>query len=440
MTPERWLTRIFEQAPVATALLGGPDYRIKLVNAAMYEIWQLPADHPSVIGRPVFEAFPNIAGLGLEELLAEVRRTNQPIKGVEAPYTRVGQPTSYVNFVYAPIHDDAGNIDIVVVATDVTEQVRAREQLKESQENYRQLAEELITANQKLIASNEEYAAINEEYAAINEELEEANDLLSRSNANLQTFAYVASHDLQEPLRKIQQFGDLLQTRLTGLASSEELGYLERMRTGASRMSTLIRDLLTFSRISTQQDKGGVVSLNALVDRVLDVLELVIDELGAQIQIDPLPTILGDAVQLEQLFQNLLSNALKFHRPDFAPQIRISCQTLASSQLPPTIKPARRTPTYHCIEVADNGIGFEEKYLDRIFEVFQRLHVRSQYAGTGVGLAICKKVVINHGGVLTARSQPGQGTTFLIYLPVQDAAVTEDGHEGFPSRPQPPGV
>ncbi|WP_020594795.1 sensor histidine kinase [Spirosoma panaciterrae] len=428
MTPERWLTRIFEQAPVATALLEGPDYRIKLVNAAMYEIWQLPTDHPSVIGQPVFEAFPNIAGIGLEELLAEVRRTNQPIKGVEAPYTREGQPTSYVNFVYAPIHDEAGNVDVVVVATDVTQQVIAREQLKENQEQYRQLADELTTANQRLIASNEEYAAINEE-------LEEANDLLSRSNANLQTFAYVASHDLQEPLRKIQQFGDLLQTRLAGVIGSEELGYLERMRTGASRMSTLIRDLLTFSRISTQQDKGGAVSLNALLDRVLDVLELVVAELGAQIQIDPLPTILGDAVQLEQLFQNLLSNALKFHRPDVAPQIHIRCQTLTAGQLPAAIKPARRTATYHCIEVTDNGIGFEEKYLDRIFEVFQRLHVRSQYAGTGVGLAICKKVVINHGGVLTARSEPGQGTTFLIYLPVQDAAVTIDEHEVFLSRP-----
>lgn len=396
MTTERWLTRIFEQAPVATALLEGPDYRIKLANASMYEIWQLPTQHESVIGEPVFKVFPNIAGFGLEELLAEVRRTNQPVKGIEAPYTREGDQTAYVNFVYAPIHDEAGNVDIVVVAIDVTQQVVARQQLKESEDRYRHLAEELAAANQ---------------------EMQETNRLLNRSNENLQAFAYIASHDLQEPLRKIQQFGDLLQTLLRGRLNDEESGYLERMRTAANRMSTLIHDLLTFSRISIRPTADTLVPLDTVIKSVLAVLDLPIAELKAQIQIASLPTILGDRVQLEQLFQNLLSNALKFRRADVPPHIRISSQMIAARELPPHIKPARQTSVYHCIQVADNGIGFDEKYLDRIFQVFQRLHGRSQYAGTGIGLAICEKVMANHGGAITALSHPGQGATFYVYFP-----------------------
>jgi len=403
MTVDHWLNRIFEQAPVAIALLEGPDYRIKLANKSMYEIWQLPAQHPSVIGQPVFEAFPSIAGIGLEELLAEVRRTRQPIKGSEAPYIGKDNRTVYVDFVYAPILDDADNLGVVVVATEVRQQVLARQQLKESEDRYRQLAEELVVRNGEL--------AVN------NEELGEANNLLKRSNENLQRFAYVASHDLQEPLRKIQTFGDLLQTKYADQLG-EGTDFLERMRSAASRMSQLIKDLLGFSRISTQLVISQAVSLTAVVQSVLTTLELTITELGAQVQLTALPTVRGDAIQLEQLFQNLIGNALKFRQPGLLPLINISSQNVTADELPPDVTPTRRVAAYHCIRVADNGIGFEQQYIDRIFQVFQRLHGRQAFPGTGIGLAVCEKVVINHGGAITAVSQPNQGATFLIYLPI----------------------
>lgn len=196
------------------------------------------------------------------------------------------------------------------------------------------------------------------------------------------------------------------------------IDYLERMQSAAGRMSTLIRDLLLFSRISTQQDTTELVSLTEILHSVITDLELVIAETGAVVQVDPLPPLKGDISQLRQLFQNLLSNALKFRRVNTAPVIQVSIQTLVAKKLPPTVRPARPAMIYHCISVTDNGIGFDEKYTNRIFEVFQRLHGKSEFTGTGIGLAICEKVVVNHGGAITARSQPGTGATFSVYLPV----------------------
>ncbi|RAJ94128.1 PAS domain S-box-containing protein [Larkinella arboricola] len=250
-----------------------------------------------------------------------------------------------------------------------------------------------------------------------NEALALANKALYRSNESLEQFAYVASHDLQEPLRKIQQFGDLLKSQYE-TQLQDGVNYLERMQSAASRMSTLIRALLTYSRISTLHKSTALISLNQVIDAVLTDLELVITEKKAIIEIDELPPILGDALQLGQLFQNLLSNSLKFGQAGQTPHITIRYQSVAASDLPAGLHPAQPAARYHQIAVNDNGVGFDEKYLDRIFQVFQRLHGRSEYAGTGIGLAICQKVVDNHGGAITAVSQPGQGATFLIYLPI----------------------
>ncbi|GAB3898172.1 ATP-binding protein [Spirosoma agri] len=408
-----WLINIFEQAPVAIALLEGPEYRIRLANESLYAIWQLSPDQPSVLDRPVFEAFPGIAGIGLEELLDQVRRTGLPVGGKEQPavFIRNGvAETAYINFVYAPIHDEHGRVDIVVIAIDVSEQVLARLTLEESEKQYRFLTTELE-------ATNKELAVNNEEYAAINDKLEESNGLLVRSNENLQQFAYVASHDLQEPLRKIQQFSDLLKKRYPD-TTGEELVYLDRMQSAASRMSTLIRDLLSFSRISTQRESSVPIALATVVQGVLVDLELVIEETDALIEVDNLPTIEGDRSQMGQLFQNLVGNALKFRQTNTRPHVRITSRWLSSDHLPLGVKPTRRAIAYHRIDVIDNGIGFDEKYLDRIFQVFQRLHGRGSFSGTGIGLAICEKVVANHGGAITASSQPGQGATFTVYLPV----------------------
>ena len=281
--------------------------------------------------------------------------------------------------------------------------------------------EELAAINEELATSNEELEVSNDEYAAINKRMEEVNNNLLRSNNSLETFAYVASHDLQEPLRKIQQFSSLLLTRY-GDSIGGGLAYVERMQAAAHRMSVLIDDLLNFSRISTHQDINNLVALNDVVNMVLSTLEITIQETSMRMHVGELPVVTGDASQLAQLFQNLVSNAIKFSRVDRSgkpavPEINIISETVDVANLPASIKPVLSVAEYHRISVSDNGVGFDEKYLDRIFQLFQRLHGRTEFAGTGIGLAICEKVVHNHGGAITASSRPGAGATFMVYLP-----------------------
>lgn len=248
-------------------------------------------------------------------------------------------------------------------------------------------------------------------------QLESLNKDLQEANDNLQQFAFVASHDLQEPLRKIQSFGTLLQEQYAGQLG-EGANLIQRMQLAAERMSVLIKDLLTFSRITAHQQSAKEIPLSQVVNRVIDDLDVVINEASATLQIEPLPVVHGDESQLRQLFQNLLSNALKFRQPNQPLMIRVSARLVDAATLPTSVKPARQSASYHEISIEDNGIGFDEKYVDRIFQVFQRLHTKSQYAGTGIGLAIVQKVVSNHGGAIAASSQPGRGATFFVYLPV----------------------
>jgi light-regulated signal transduction histidine kinase (bacteriophytochrome) len=248
-------------------------------------------------------------------------------------------------------------------------------------------------------------------------ELELANYDLQRSNANLQQFAYVASHDLQEPLRKIQSFSSLLQDQYTQAIDERGRDILSRIQHAGERMSALIRDLLNYSRISTRQQTFEPVSFQKILNDVIDTLDLRIQQTGTTINASNLPTVRGDESQLRQLFQNLLSNAMKFVLPDRPPVISITTAEVAAEDAPAQLKRISQASTFIRVDVTDNGIGFDQKYADRIFQVFQRLHSQSQYAGTGVGLAICQRVAENHGGTITATSQPGEGTTFQIYLP-----------------------
>lgn len=253
-------------------------------------------------------------------------------------------------------------------------------------------------------------------FRRMQQQLENSVADLQRSNESLQQFAYVASHDLQEPLRKIQAFGDMLK-----LTYAERLGdgadMVGRMQTAAGRMSGLIRDLLAYSRLATQNEPMRPIALSEVMQQVLENLELTVQETGALIQVSQLPTLTGDEFQLEQLFQNILSNALKFRQETLQPVITLTTRTIAYDQLPPDVKPLRRAAIYHAISVTDNGIGFDERYRERIFQVFQRLHGKQQYAGTGIGLAIVQRVADNHGGAVEAHGRLGHGASFTVYLP-----------------------
>ena len=230
---------------------------------------------------------------------------------------------------------------------------------------------------------------------------------LERSNRDLQDFAYIASHDLQEPLRKIQAFGDRLKAKYNDALGDTGRDYLARMFDAAARMQTLINDLLSFSRVTTKAQPFAPVDLDKILREVLSDLEVRIEQTQGKVESAPLGTISADALQMRQLFQNLIGNALKFHKPNEAPVIRIQSQRTQGDE-EPQIE----------ITFVDNGIGFDQKYADRIFVIFQRLHGRSQYEGTGVGLAVCKKIAERHGGTITAESKEGAGATFRVVLPI----------------------
>jgi light-regulated signal transduction histidine kinase (bacteriophytochrome) len=239
---------------------------------------------------------------------------------------------------------------------------------------------------------------------------------LARSNAELQQFASVASHDLQEPLRKIQAFGNRLKATYGEALTDQGRDYLERMQNAAQRMQALIDDLLILSRITTRGQPFVSVDLAQVTQEVLSDLELRLQQTQGRVEVRALPTIEADPLQIRQLLQNLLSNALKFHRHGEAPVVKLGSQLLDQNNQP--VENAAIAEFCQII-VEDNGIGFDEKYLDRIFNVFQRLHSRSEYEGTGMGLAICRKIAQRHYGSITARSTLGQGATFIVTMPVK---------------------
>ena len=240
-------------------------------------------------------------------------------------------------------------------------------------------------------------------------------DELERSNRELQDFAYVASHDLQEPLRKIQAFGDRLKTKCADSLNEQGLDYLRRMQEAAGRMQTLVQDLLSFSRVTSKAKTFERVDLRTVAEEVVSDLVTAIARSQGHVEIGDLPTIDADHTQMHQLLQNLIANGLKYHG-DEPPIVKIS-GTIVKSQQTPQVGEAPPSDRLE-LTVEDNGIGFDEKYLDRIFTIFQRLHSRSEYEGTGVGLAICRRIAERHRGGITATSAPGEGARFVVTLPV----------------------
>ena len=283
-------------------------------------------------------------------------------------------------------------------------EIADRKQLQTDLEEFNyQLEDRVIQRTHELESANKVLTAEVSRRKKAEKELKEYSKNLAISNQELQDFAYVASHDLQEPLRKIQAFGDILESEYADQLT-DGVEYLDRMKKAASRMSVLIEDLLAFSRVSTRARPNSLVDLNVVAKEVLSDLEAQLTRTKGKVEVSPLPHIMADSTHMRQLFQNLIGNALKFHKPDEPPIVKVY---------------EKPTETAHVVYVEDNGIGFDEKYVDKIFSVFQRLHGKDEYEGTGIGLAVVHKIAERYNGTITAKSKKGKGSVFAFTFPKQ---------------------
>jgi PAS domain S-box-containing protein len=364
----------YANAPI---IVWNPAFRITRFNHAFERLTGYIADE--MIGQELRVLFPETSR---DESLDKIARTSsgEYWESVEIPILRKDGAIRIALWNSANIHAADGKTLLATIAQgqDITERKRA-------EETQKKLTKEL-----------------------------------TRSNKELEQFAYVASHDLQEPLRKVQAFGDRLKAKYTDSLDDEGRDYLERMFSAAARMSTMISDLLAYSRVTTTAQPFVPVNLAQVAQEVVSDLEARIEQTRGHVDVGDLPTIDADHLQMRQLLQNLVSNALKFHREAVPPVVRVYSKLLKEQGAG-----ISSTGEICQIMVEDNGIGLDEKYLSRIFQPFQRLHSRSEYEGTGIGLAICRKIAERHGGSITAKSNPGQGATFIVTLPVRQASGEE---------------
>jgi signal transduction histidine kinase len=277
-----------------------------------------------------------------------------------------------------------------------------KERLESTQRAILNILDDFEDEKRKVEAMNAELRREVAERAAAEHALRDKTDALGRSNAELEQFAYVASHDLQEPLRMVSSYVQLFEKRYAGQVDAQSQKYINYAVEGAKRMQSLIGGLLEYSRVGRVDEPFAAVDTSAALDQALQNLRSGLDETRAVVTRGPLPTVTGNAGRLAQVFQNLVGNAIKFRRSGVAPAVHVSAT------------PHRKEWLF---AIRDNGIGIDPQYVDRIFVIFQRLHTRAEYPGTGIGLSICKKVVERHGGRIWVESQPGAGATFQFTLP-----------------------
>jgi PAS domain S-box-containing protein len=334
-----------------------------------------PKTDGSTMGHTVFDLYAADEAARFDEDDSYVLETGQPILNREQPLVREDGRETWVEVTKVPLRNPAGEtIGLVGISADISDR-------KEAAERMRRFAAQL-----------------------------------EQTNAELQNFASVASHDLQEPLRKIQAFSDRLRTKCGDALNAQGLDYLDRMQSAAQRMQVLIQDLLKLSRVTSRAQPFEKCDLHVIVQGVVSDLEITIEQKRAGIEVGPLPVIDADPLQMRQLFQNLISNALKFQRPTDLPRVIVEARVY---QMQDRNIPGAVPGGMICkIVVRDNGIGFDGKFADQIFIVFQRLHSRSEYEGTGIGLAICRKITDRHGGTIVAKSAEGQGAAFIVTLPM----------------------
>jgi len=337
---EKNLRNMILHSPVAMCILRGTDYIVEVANDRMFELWGKQAE--TLMNKPIFEGLPEAKEQGLEILLQDVFTTGETIKAFERP---VDLPrgnkiqTTYLNFVYEPLYDNGVITAIMAVAIEVTEQVLARQKIEEM---VTQRTKELAEANEALLRSNEE---------------------LARSNVNLEEFAYAASHDLKEPVRKIQIFIDRLKGNLNDRIKEDEKHYFDRVERSSKRMSSLIDDLLSYSRVSIRPRTFEQVDLNQLIDLVLSDLDFEIEEMGAMIVVDKLFIIKGHQRQLQQAFHNLIGNALKYCKTGHAPEIIISGNEVIGRDINLHLSSEEQQKKFYEISVRDNGMVLNKKML-----------------------------------------------------------------------------
>ncbi len=379
---EAALKNIFMQVPAMIAILKGHEYVFDFANPAYMEM----VDNLNLTGKTLLEARPELEGQGFIELLDNVYKTGETFFGKEMPmmFNRNGKhEQAYVNFSYQAFKNTNGETEgILVFANEVTETVIARKLIEESEESFRMLAVELEVKVKERT-----------------QELNTKNTELERSNAELASFNSFASHDLQEPLRSISNYTGLL-AKKNNNKDEDTNEYMNYIIEAAARMSALIKDLLEYSRIG-KDIAISEIDCDKILHEVLKDFALSIKENGAEIHSDKLP-VLNGYVHLKSVFQNLLSNAIKYKKDGMDPLINITVQDKEKEWL---------------FAIKDNGIGIEKKYYHKLFVIFQRLHTRAEYPGTGIGLANCKKVVELHGGKIWVESELGKGSAFYFTIP-----------------------
>lgn len=503
---------VIDHSPIAKIVFIGPEMILNTVNRSMMELLQ---KDESIIGKTYYEVFPELRKTHLPKTMLHVFKTGETFSQPEERIALIKNgklQTGYYSYIYKALKNTEGNIyGIIVTATDITEQVLARQKVEDAEnrltsaielaelstwsvdiqtmkstysprlQEWLGVKEGILSESQTRIIEKDHERVMkavmeaispggsgrfDEVYTIVNsktgqqriihahgrltyddtgkpvqlagvaqdvtlqkelqltlenevekrtEQLAAINSELMRSNQELSQYAYVASHDLQEPLRKIQVFSDRLREQHELSASSRK--YAEKINSAAERMRLLIKDLLEFSRLLKQQDsEKKPVNLNMLVQEIRNDFELIINEKDAVIQIDTLPTIEAVALQMNQLFYNLIGNALKFSKTDVAPIIEIFSEAIPQDSILNYVKnPLDKE--YYKISIKDNGIGFNMDYTEHIFEVFRRLHSKDEYPGSGIGLSLCRNIVINHNGYIYAESEVGKGSVFTVILP-----------------------
>ncbi len=399
------------QSPVPMTIFRGPEFVIEVANRMMVEtIWRKRKE--DLLGKKVLDVFPELHSQKYPELLRQVWKTGKVHREIES-YALIagddGMQAFYFDYEYAPLFEPGGEISgIMVTVNDATQKVKARQRIEQAEESTRQFATKL----EAMVKDR------TNELAQANAELTQMNSELERSNGDLEKFAYAASHDMKEPIRKVHFFAELLSRKLKSPGNVDEaIEYVEKIRQAATRMSTLIDDLLTFAQTSIAPAIMDKVDLSEIIRQVMGDLEVQIKNSHATINFDEHIFIYGHESQLRQALYNLINNAVKFRKPGGAPVINITCRRVRGIDIDLPLSPMELSQQFDVVEIQDNGIGFEPSQAEKIFDVFTRLHSRDRYTGSGVGLSIVRRVMEHHGGYVRALSSLQGGALFQLYFP-----------------------